>query len=64
MWAGGQAESSGAGVTLLDWLKVMAKSDIVKAYRYYCCREGRETKSRLDCVRDDELPAEASNWLS
>jgi hypothetical protein len=36
MWAGGQAESSGAGVTLLDWLDVMVESDIVKAYRWYC----------------------------
>jgi hypothetical protein len=60
MWAGGQAESSGAGVTLLDWLKVMVESDIVKAYRCCCRREGHETKSRLDCVRDDELPAEAN----
>jgi hypothetical protein len=25
MWAGGHAESSGAGVTLLDWLNVMVK---------------------------------------
>jgi hypothetical protein len=29
MWAGGEAESSGAGKTLLDWLNVMAgESDI------------------------------------
>jgi hypothetical protein len=32
MWAGSQAESSGAGMTLLDWLNVMVESDIVKAY--------------------------------
>lgn len=33
LWAGGHAESSGAGVTLLHWLNVMVgQSNIFKAY--------------------------------
>lgn len=39
MWAGGQEESSGAGVTLLDWLNVIAESDIVKVLALLPWRE-------------------------
>jgi hypothetical protein len=66
MWAGGHAESCGAGVTVLDWLEdviVRAENDIFKAY-WCCSRRGTTStleKSSLDCVRDDELLAEASN---
>jgi hypothetical protein len=61
MWAGGQAVSSGAGVTLLDWLSVWWRAIQSRLIGAAAVGKDVKHKSRLDCVRDDELPAEAYN---
>jgi hypothetical protein len=52
MWAGGHAESCGAGVILPDWVNDdmvrELENDIIEAYRQ------RNGKSSLDFVRNDE----------